>query len=153
MVFLEIRILKWFLGLNKPSKLSAAMQIYQVLPLSKVNQIVGKDICTTELGKTLCGTFLSPLGNIKNLNFTALPEILAYVPAGASINTLVHYHQIIKNGRFAKLYFGTSANPSKYGSSRPSLYNLSKVTSRQAIFYSEIDVFVNVTDKLKLKTN
>ncbi|XP_008216710.1 lipase 3-like [Nasonia vitripennis] len=131
--------------------LSAAKQIYQVLPQSKLIQIVGTDICGSELGKIFCGTFLSAVVNVQYLNFTALPEILAYVPAGTSRNTVMHYYQMIKNARFAKFDFGLLANPTKYGSIRPPTYDLSKITFRQAIFYSNSDVYVSVTDATKIK--
>lgn len=48
----------------------------------------------------------------------------------------------IFQGKLRKFDFGPLANSLKYGFVSPPIYDLSKITSPQAIYYSEADVFI-----------
>lgn len=80
-----------------------------------------------------------------------LPAIVGHVPAGASIKQLVHYGQLIRSGKFRMYDYGIIKNWFIYGSLRPPLYDLSKVTAPITIHYSMNDWMAHPVDVHRLE--
>ncbi|XP_031787277.1 gastric triacylglycerol lipase-like [Nasonia vitripennis] len=131
--------------------LSSETQINQLYPQSNILHMLSKKICSGILGRILCKNMIKTIASPERLNLTALPDLLAHTPAGSSLNTWVHYYQIVTTGEFKKFDFGASSNEAKYGSAKPPNYDLSKITSPQAMFYSEIDIFSSIKAATRLK--
>lgn len=68
---------------------------------------------------------------------TLLPVILGHTPAGASSQTVLHYLQEVKSGKFRQYDEGTAAgNIRKYGSPEPPEYDLSLLKVPIIMHYS-----------------
>ncbi|KAG8035475.1 hypothetical protein G9C98_006921 [Cotesia typhae] len=77
---------------------------------------------------------------------TLLNPILSNYPAGTSFKNLIHFSQDVEFNVFAKYDYGEEENVKIYNSSKPTDYDLSKVTSPTALIYSEADWYSNPTD-------
>lgn len=66
-------------------------------------------------------------------------------PAGTSFKNLIHFSQDVEFNVFAKYDYGEEENLKIYNSSKPTDYDLSKVTSPTALIYSEADWYSNPT--------
>ncbi|XP_034240195.1 lipase 3-like [Thrips palmi] len=88
--------------------------------------------------------------NKAQLNMTMLPMIFAHFPAGASVGQVAHYYQNYEQGIFHQYDYGSEQNIKKYGSSRPPVYNMSRVTAPVAIWYGLNDRLVYHEDVVAL---
>lgn len=80
--------------------------------------------------------------------------ILGHTPAGASSQTVLHYLQEVKSGKFRQYDEGTAAgNIRKYGSPEPPEYDLSQLEVPVFMHYSLNDYlassFVNFYQEFK----
>ncbi|XP_058795138.1 lipase 3-like [Phymastichus coffea] len=135
------------LSLSVPAKiLILSSQAYQILPQSKLIQTIGKDVCVKTSGQLLCNGFLNNIVHVNRMNTTYIPIILKYAPAGASYFMVDQYAQFLKTGEFRPYNFGFLRLSIRRDSLIPSKYDLTRVTSPQALFYSDSDVYSNVRD-------
>ncbi|XP_044761633.1 lipase member J-like [Coccinella septempunctata] len=67
-----------------------------------------------------------------------------------SINTVEHYHQIIKSGQFIEFDFGVEENLEKYNSEQPPVYDLKKMTLPQLMLVGERDIVATRKDTQNL---
>lgn len=74
---------------------------------------------------------------------TLLPRILADIPSGASVQSLVHYAQEIESGRFQKYDYGARGNLKNYNQTTPPDYELSKIKVPMGLFWAENDWLSN----------
>ncbi|XP_072747886.1 lysosomal acid lipase/cholesteryl ester hydrolase-like [Anoplolepis gracilipes] len=84
-------------------------------------------------------------------DYTLLPIILNYNPAGSSAKTLLHYIQIYKSNRFCQYDYGHAENLFKYHTILPPNYNLTNIKVPIALFYGLGDLLINPEDVSKLK--
>lgn len=75
-----------------------------------------------------------------------LPVIMTNTPAGAATKQALHYTQEINSGHFRKYDYGYWLNFEIYGQYTPPDYDLSKITSPVALFYSSNDWLVAIED-------
>ncbi|XP_018305312.1 lipase 3 isoform X2 [Mycetomoellerius zeteki] len=71
----------------------------------------------------------------------------------SSVKQFLHFGQLISSGSFQKFDYGTRANLTLYGSTRPPKYTLERVKVPVAIFYSENDFINHHTNVQKLADN
>jgi len=91
-----------------------------------------KDLCSNILF-LLCGY------DYAQLNSTRLPIYLAHTPAATSVQTTVHYAQLIQSGNFRKFDYGKTKNKLYYRQETPPSYDLNAVTTKVALFWSDND--------------
>ncbi|XP_047122127.1 lipase 3-like [Schistocerca piceifrons] len=118
-------------------------------PNSEFMQLVGELMCSDEaFTQDICANIMFMIGgfNEAELNKTMLPVILAHSPAGAGSRQFIHYGQEIKSGHFRQYDHGMFGNLEKYGSFWPPDYDLSKITAKVALFYSNNDWLAAVKD-------
>ncbi|KYQ54206.1 Lipase 3 [Trachymyrmex zeteki] len=89
----------------------------------------------------------------EQLDKSMLPLIFGHCPAGSSVKQFLHFGQLISSGSFQKFDYGTRANLTLYGSTRPPKYTLERVKVPVAIFYSENDFINHHTNVQKLADN
>uniref|UniRef100_A0A1B0CJ10 Putative triglyceride lipase-cholesterol esterase n=1 Tax=Lutzomyia longipalpis TaxID=7200 RepID=A0A1B0CJ10_LUTLO len=82
-----------------------------------------------------------------------LAKIIENTPAGASINQLVHYAQIINTGKFSHFDFEMQGNLIKYGTKRPPEYPLHRIKIPTIFHIADNDIFSSVSDVEKLTKN
>ncbi|XP_043522896.1 lipase 3-like [Frieseomelitta varia] len=84
------------------------------------------------------------------LDKSMLPLILGHFPAGSSAKQIIHYGQNVLSSSFRKFDYGPTKNLKIYGSTQPPKYDLEKIKTPIAIFYSENDFLTDPTDITKL---
>ncbi|CAK9822142.1 Lipase 3 [Anthophora retusa] len=94
----------------------------------------------------LCWFSLIAGFNSDQLEKSMLSLILRHFPAGSSAKQIIHYCQSILSGSFCKFDYGTTQNLKIYGSTQPPNYDLEKVKTPIAIFYSENDFLTDPAD-------
>lgn len=89
----------------------------------------------------MCANSLFLVGgyNSAQLNYTHLPIINMYTPAGASRHQIVHFAQGVNHGQFRMFDYGMFGNLAKYGVMIPPSYDLKKVTAPVALHYGDND--------------
>jgi len=67
--------------------------------------------------------------------------IISHTPAGASTKTILHYTQEIEliGDKFIQYDYGRQGNNDHYGTNRPPAYDLSKISAKIYLHYSEND--------------
>ncbi|KAJ3656556.1 hypothetical protein Zmor_015626 [Zophobas morio] len=78
------------------------------------------------------------------LNKSRLPLTAANTPCGISLKQFMHGLQMWDSGDFRRYDYGTERNLEKYGQEQPPHYNVSRVTTPVAIYYSSNDWAVNI---------
>ncbi|KAJ8673200.1 hypothetical protein QAD02_004462 [Eretmocerus hayati] len=78
--------------------------------------------------------------NLKEFQFSLLPKILSHDPAGVSLKTIVHYHQMVHSGRFARFDYGSRLNREIYHSPYSTDYEISKIQVPVGIFWAQNDI-------------
>ncbi|XP_047122208.1 lipase 3-like [Schistocerca piceifrons] len=131
------------------SFLTQLIGLNEFLPNSEFIQMVGDIMCNDDaFTQDICSNIMFLIGgyNPDEMNTTMLPVLLAHTPAGASSKQLIHYGQEIKSGRFRQYDYGMMGNIQRYGSIAPPDYDLSKVTAKVALHYSNNDWCADVQD-------
>nr|ALX00053.1 lipase 3-like protein [Melanoplus sanguinipes] len=75
----------------------------------------------------------------QGLNKTALPFYLSHLLAGVSVDTVAHFMQIVKSGRFEAMDRGPEENLRRYGSTTPPTYRLNGIDAPLALYYADND--------------
>ncbi|XP_012224571.1 lipase 3-like [Linepithema humile] len=134
-------------------------EIYDLFPQSLTTITAGKILCNDEaMTQAICTTviFLLVGSDPAQLNTTALPHLISYFPAGASVQTLHHYYQNIVSNKFRAYDYGVISNYEQYGQKMPPNYDLKKSIAPIFLFYSVNDMIVtkeNVFDLSKRLPN
>ncbi|KAJ3639987.1 hypothetical protein Zmor_003313 [Zophobas morio] len=80
------------------------------------------------------------------LDINIVPVLFSNMPTNSAWKQLFHYLQEIKSGEFCQYDHGSEKNLEIYGSARPPVYDLSKISTPVAAYYGKNDVLVNYTD-------
>uniref|UniRef100_T1JB84 Partial AB-hydrolase lipase domain-containing protein n=1 Tax=Strigamia maritima TaxID=126957 RepID=T1JB84_STRMM len=120
----------------------------EFLTSSPLMKFFTSTICASRLSFLCEHILFSICGfNAPELNSTRVPVYLHHTPAGTSVQTLVHYAQLVSNGnRFQKFDYGSRLNRQKYGQSTVPEYNLKNITTQVALFYSSNDYLATIKD-------
>lgn len=70
---------------------------------------------------------------------------------GAAVKQLAHYGQCVKSKNFQRWDYGLMGNLNKYGTLKPPLYDMTKMTVPTTLHYTESDNVVGVKDVLKME--
>lgn len=99
------------------------------------------------------GIFGNKLINVFCLNFQSnFPVILRHTPAGSSAAQIIHYGQLMRTTRFQRFDHGAIRNLQIYGSIRPPIYQLERISAPVALHYGRNDLFADVRDVQRLST-
>lgn len=88
--------------------------------------------------------------NRKSINETHIPIIYGHTPAGSSLNTIMHYGQLVRIGppRFEHFNHGVITNLIKYKTVFPPPYKLNRITTPMYCFYGLNDWLVSEKDAM-----
>lgn len=109
----------------------------------------GKLVCKSESPFIeVCANVLFLIGgfNSAQLDRDLIPQILADTPAGAAVDQLVHYGQLINSAKFRMFDHGFFGNLNKYGQSSPPDYELGAITAPVFLHYSSNDWLAAIRD-------
>ncbi|XP_011692768.1 PREDICTED: lipase 3-like isoform X2 [Wasmannia auropunctata] len=121
-------------------------KIYELYSTSSRIIKMGRTLCADKtITQALCVAIISLISgfNSAQFNATLLPEILSYFPSGCSMQTLHHYYQNLITEKFQAYDYGYLDNYKQYGQIRPITYDLKKITTPLALFYSGNDFFTS----------
>ncbi|XP_026829883.1 lipase 3 isoform X2 [Ooceraea biroi] len=121
-------------------------EVYDIFPQSLITVTGGKILCNDKaVTQVICIaiTFLLAGSDPKQLNTTALPYLMSYFPAGASMQTLNHYYQNIMTHNFENYDYGIIDNYKRYKQETPPSYDLNKIVIPIALLYSANDVIAS----------
>ena len=87
----------------------------------------------------VCGALLRANAGMheSQVNVSRIAVYTSSIPAGSSFANFLHYTQTLYSDRFSKYDYGTEKNLQLYGSTRAPDYDLSKISGKVAVFYSE----------------
>ncbi|XP_018400356.1 PREDICTED: lipase 3-like [Cyphomyrmex costatus] len=118
-------------------------EIYDVLPQSLMTVTVARLLCNDNvMTQFICTTifFFIVGADPTQLNTTALPNLLSYLPAGSSVQTFEHYYQNAQINNFRNYDYGTAENYKRYKQKTPPSYDLKKITAPMILFYAANDM-------------
>ncbi|XP_013192739.2 lipase 3 [Amyelois transitella] len=129
--------------------LATLLNIHEFLPRNEIMNVITTAACgTPESAAVVCNTIISLFCGFDNsqINFEVIATIFQHFPAGCSLKQLLHYAQIITSGYFRPYDYGIVLNLAKYGSSKPSDYDVSNIDAPVYILHGQNDWFSNITD-------
>ncbi|CAB3398338.1 unnamed protein product [Caenorhabditis bovis] len=109
---------------------------------------MGKYLCATFISK-LCDSFIFVIAGPESSqwNSTRVPVYVSQAPAGTSTKNILHWMQLVNNGRVAKFDYGAGKNLEKYGHVSPPAYNFSNIQgTRIHIYWSDSDYLADSED-------
>ncbi|XP_052014600.1 tear acid lipase-like protein [Apodemus sylvaticus] len=114
-------------------------------------------LCHREKIATACNNLLTVIFgyNPKNLNESRLDVYIGHIPAGTSIQSILHFSQGIRSGLFQKYDWGSeSLNMQHYNQSTPPIYKIENMKVRTAIWSGGQDLLGDPidTENLAAKT-
>ena len=120
------------------------------MPSNEMTQILAEYACDqTMIEADVCENILFLLTGYDNLqaNKTLLPYILGHAPGGTSVNTVLHYAQLVNSGKFRRFDYGSPAgNKKAYGVPVPPDYDLKMVKVPVALLWAENDWLADPKD-------
>ncbi|NXK27251.1 LICH hydrolase, partial [Arenaria interpres] len=103
------------------------------------------------LGKVCASIFSFISGDrIRSLNTSRIDTYVGHFPAGASVQNVIHWHQIARAGRFQAYDYGSKENMKKYNQSAPPAYPIEKISTPVAVWSGGRDKFADPKDMAKL---
>lgn len=109
---------------------------------------MGEKLCKKKVtAKLFCeNLFILIFGASDQMDLSLFPTLLGHIPAGSSINQLIHYAQLVKSGHFRQFDHGLIKNLIKYKHFSPPDYNLKNVQVPVAVYHAESDALATVKD-------
>ncbi|KAL3280207.1 hypothetical protein HHI36_017707 [Cryptolaemus montrouzieri] len=129
------------------------LPIYE-LPFIGLARFLGLYSKPNTMSHTFLQSLLFFLAGNSNYDQTSKLDFTKFcytTPNAGSMRQIYHYSQIMRNNRFAEYDYGLEENMKVYGSPDPPLYDLSKVVSPVALFYSRNDMYTDHRDMAKLE--
>lgn len=102
---------------------------------------------TCSFDSDVCENFLFLIAgsDSKNMNATRTPVYLTHTPAGTSVKNLLHFAQLIEDGKFQKYDYGLM-NLYHYGSLTPTVYDLGSIETELVLFSGGQDTLADPKD-------
>ncbi|XP_063217536.1 lipase 3-like [Bacillus rossius redtenbacheri] len=130
--------------------------IYEVLPRLPLWQDLAAKLCSdmNPILQLLCTSTLSSIegSSPDNINKTQLVINFSHFPAGASIQTIAHYGQIMLSGNFNEYDYGIEENRAFYEEGQPKAYRLHHVTIPVIMYCGGKDLLSDCEDIKHLYT-
>lgn len=116
------------------------------LPSNNFVKMIADQVCPID--EIICENILFVLcGYDKtNMNVTRIPVYGSHTPAGTSVKNMIHFAQMFSGKKFQAYDYGHFKNKKIYGTIKPKVYNLSKVTVPVAIYSGGNDWLADPTD-------
>ncbi|KAJ8676401.1 hypothetical protein QAD02_012188 [Eretmocerus hayati] len=80
------------------------------------------------------------------IDFNKMPRVLAHYPQGSSLDTIMHYQQIMLSGKFRPYDFGPDGNWIRYKDVNPPEYPLEKIKVPVILYYGLNDGYTTRED-------
>jgi len=134
--------------------ISEHLGIYEVAPSNWLMDWFASEVCDQKMiTQAMCKNLLFMMAgyNKHEMNTTMLPYMLGHVPAGTSVQNLVHYRQGINSQTWAGYdYEDDQLNLQHWNSTKPPTYQYNVVTAPVGLFWAENDWLVVPQDEKNL---
>uniref|UniRef100_A0A670ZGQ5 AB hydrolase-1 domain-containing protein n=1 Tax=Pseudonaja textilis TaxID=8673 RepID=A0A670ZGQ5_PSETE len=109
---------------------------FEFLPKTYFGTLFSTKVCSQEALASICSNLLFVLNgfNEENLNMSRVDVYTSYVPAGTSVQNMIHWKQAINSGKLQAYDHGRLGNKFHYGQDLPPEYNISAMTVPTAIW-------------------
>lgn len=118
----------------------------EVLPNSKVNEVLGRTVCTLSPIACELGTFFMCGEDFQGFNRSRTPMYMSHYPTGTSLRNMDHWGQMITTGKTQKYDFGKKGNMEHYGQETAPEYYMSNMTVPVSIFTGGHDPLADPKD-------
>ncbi|XP_033107834.1 gastric triacylglycerol lipase-like [Anneissia japonica] len=118
------------------------------LPNSEFIDLIAEDFCDDPDADLFCSNIIFVLCGYdeKNLNKTRLPVYYTHCPAGTSVQDMVHWAQMVHEGKFQMYDYGRLGNMKKYNQTTPPPYSVDKMNVPVALYSGGEDWLADPTD-------
>jgi len=127
----------------------------EFLPSTEVLREIFPEFCF--LFPSICDDIMGMIAGLDrpDLNETRWPVYVSHFPSGTSVEDIVHWAQMVRNGEFLFYDYGEDGNRKHYNSSNPPLYHLQNMpkTLKIALFSGGRDDLADLKDVDKLIHN
>ncbi|XP_058794622.1 lipase 3-like [Phymastichus coffea] len=133
-----------------------SLGVYEVFPRNPNLVGIYTAFCQTPRIELLCQKLIMNIaGLLKYSQFDAIdvdmmPKVLNHYPQGSSLETLLHYRQIMISGKFRQYDFGSDENYLRYKNVTPPEYPLERITVPVVLYYGMNDAYTTKEDVLAL---
>ncbi|VDM40400.1 unnamed protein product [Toxocara canis] len=114
----------------------------EFLPNNFITRLITEFICGIASKDPLCENFIFLVSgpDSHQLNKTRIGVYLAHNPAGTSTKNMMHFAQMVHNGRHSPFDYGLAyVNKKYYGMAYPPLYNVTRIMTPMYLYYSDAD--------------
>ncbi|KAL0488445.1 triacylglycerol lipase [Acrasis kona] len=116
----------------------------KLLPSVCQDSHIGYKICINACKRCLCAGCDSMRHNV---NMTRLPIYVDGVPAGTSVQNMIHWSQAVTTDGFQMLDYGSvEENMKHYNQEKPPSYNVTNIKTDIAVFYGGMDSLGDAED-------
>ncbi|XP_050519804.1 uncharacterized protein LOC126893533 [Daktulosphaira vitifoliae] len=122
-----------------PFILNSVAKLNYLPRVSNPDEQIGGIICNYKLIKKLCLAMYYHIETSKSPTIKESPIILKVFPQPSSMKLVKHFFQLAFNDEFFKFDYGKVENFKHYNSSKPPVYNISKVEVPTIIVHSKYD--------------
>lgn len=124
------------------------------LPQSHMIEWLAEHVCAKHVLSELCGNLFFILCGFdeKNLNMSRTPVYTTHVPAGTSVQNMVHWAQAVHGGKLMAFDFGVAGNIKHYNQSTPPQYHVQDMKVPTALFSGGQDTLADPKDVAVLLT-
>ncbi|KAG7305797.1 hypothetical protein JYU34_009941 [Plutella xylostella] len=146
-----VRICSWF-G-NLPWSVSKLLGIHEVLNQGSLFQSLVEFVCHIPIISYLpCQALISLVDSTDPFSIRprTFRRLFAHIMSGSSVKNYVRYCQMFRSDCFEKFDYGVEDNFIRYGSPRPPVYNLSKISLPVLLVTAPNDHIVDVKDVIWL---
>lgn len=146
------------LGIRYGKQLQKTFQLlgmHEIFPRSSSAVGVYSSLCEGPRIEYFCRKLffnLIGLTNADNFDTNMIPTMLKHFPQGTSIETVLHYRQIIISGKFSQYDFGPERNVILYKNMTPPEYSLENITSPVILYYGPNDAYTTREDVMVLRS-
>ncbi|XP_069696403.1 lipase 1-like isoform X2 [Periplaneta americana] len=122
-------------------RMLSAIGINEFLPQNTILNPISTFACKeSAFTQRFCLSFIfSIVGKSSQVDKKKVALMLAHTPAGASTRQVLHFAQLALSGEFQQFDFGEEKNMEVYGQTVPPVYDIRKVTTPVALYYSDND--------------
>jgi len=121
----------------------------EFLPSDWITKLIAEFVCGNLFGNPLCDSILFLIGGPESnqLNMTRVPVYVAHAPAGTSTQNILHWAQMVLSGLVEMYDYRTAHdNQQHYGSSKPPLYDFTRINAPIYLYWSDADWLADKAD-------
>jgi len=135
-------------------KVLAGLGIGQLFPSNHLMDFISDYTCQDkDIAQVICSSVIYLLCGFDSpqMNTTLLQAITHHTPAGASVDTVAQYGQMINNKKLMAFdYRNKEKNQEVYGQPNPPVYDVTKVTAPVVAYWGDNDWLAQPPDLIRL---